>query len=256
MDPNKFNALEEKVYKEKKTLDEHLSKLLKHGNNITTKMLNDAHLQGMQFFSKFESFLTSISSESETLSKTQIEDVLTSIDNILNYSICYWDVMRSISEGVVSIPYSPDPNFLKTSQQIFKTYNKYQALIIRRKFIEHDLPTKGFDAKGSYKLTSIKIDWVSLLIGSILLISSGSLVFLVDIDTGMKYFFSRILISLSVALIFTGVAKEKIQAKINIPGLAITAIGTIGVFFTLYFANPAEMPIANNFQTSLFKMIY
>ncbi|MFM2484353.1 hypothetical protein [Celerinatantimonas yamalensis] len=243
MDPKKFSSLEDKVSNEKNSLDECFQKVLSSMPNVPVNELNAAHLQGTKFFSKFESFLSSISSESESLSKTQIEDVLTSIENILDYSITYWDVMISTSTKTVSVPYSPDANFLKTSQQIFKTYKKNQALTLKNRFIKYNLPTNGFDAKGSYKLTSIKIDWVSLIIGIILFVASGLVVFFIDIDTGMEYLFSRILISLSVALIFSGVAKEKIQAKINISGLTITALGTIAIFFTLYFANPAEMPI-------------
>lgn len=251
MESKKFSALEEEVSKEKEALDKCLQSVLSHIPNVSTQLLNDAHFQGTKFFSKFESFISSISSESEVLSKIQVEDVLTSIENVLNYSLYYWEVMTFISDGVVSVPYSPEPNFLKTSQLVFKTYKKEDALKLKERFIERNLPTKGFDSKESYKLTSIKIDWVSLIIGSLLLTISGVLVFFMDIDTGMKYFFSRILISLSVALLFTGVAKEKIQAKINIPGLAVTALGTIAIFLTLYFANPAEMPTTNNFNPSV-----
>jgi hypothetical protein len=246
MDPNKFNSLENEVTTEKFILDQYMQSVLSRAPNIPTELLNKAHLQGTRFFSKFESFVTSISSESEALSDTQVEDVLTSISNVLDYSITYWNVMTPTSEEVVSVPFIPAENFLKTSQLVLKTYRKEQSSALRKKFHDNRLPTKGFDSKGSFKLTSIKIDWVSLIIGCVLLITSGLLVFLMDIDTGMKYLFSRILISLSVALMFTGVAKEKIQARINIPGIAITALGTIAIFFTLYFANPAEMPTINN----------
>jgi hypothetical protein len=219
MDPNKFNSLENEVTTEKFILDQYMQSVLSRAPNIPTELLNKAHLQGTRFFSKFESFVTRIT---------------------------YWNVMTPTSEEVVSVPFIPAENFLKTSQLVLKTYRKEQSSALRKKFHDNRLPTKGFDSKGSFKLTSIKIDWVSLIIGCVLLITSGLLVFLMDIDTGMKYLFSRILISLSVALMFTGVAKEKIQARINIPGIAITALGTIAIFFTLYFANPAEMPTINN----------
>lgn len=242
MDPKKFSALNDEIFKEKEKLDQVFQGVLSSMPSASVEVLNNAHIQGTRFFSKFESFVTSFCSESEALSKTQVEDILISIENVLDYSVTYWEVMTPTSESVVSTPYIPEANFLKTSQLVLKSYKKKCALRIRDEFIKHGIPTVGFDEKGSYKLTSIKIDWVSLIFGGIFLVSSGLLVFLIDIDTGMKYLFSRILISLSVALIFTGVAKEKIQAKINIPGLAITAFGTIAIFFTLYFANPAEMP--------------
>ncbi|OOE76350.1 hypothetical protein [Salinivibrio sp. ML290] len=249
MDPKKFSDLEAEVSKTKEALDCCLQNVLNQMPNVSAQLLNEAHLKGAKFFSKFESFISSISSESESLSKTQVKDVLTSIENVLDYSVDYWEVLTSTSDGIVSVPYSPELNFLKTSQLVLKTHNKEQAMKLKDRFIAHNIPTVGFDSKGSYKLTSTKIDWVSLVTGSVLLAISGLLVFFMDIDTGMKYFFSRILISLSVAFLFTGIAKEKIQAKINIPGLAITALGTIAIFFTLYFANPADMPTVNNFNT-------
>jgi hypothetical protein len=250
MDPNKFSSLEKEVSKEKDALDLCLKGVLSSMPNVSVQLLNDLHLQGTKFFSKFESFISSISSESEVLSKTQVEDVLTSIENVLDYSIDYWDVVTLVSGPVLNVPYSPELNFLKTSQQILKTHKKESALTLKKRFVEHNLPTRGFDSKGSYKLNSIRIDWLSLIIGILLLIISGFLVFFIAIDTGMKYYFSRILISLGVAFLFTGVAKEKIQAKINIPGLAITAVGAIAIFLTLYFANPADMPIVNNSNSS------
>jgi hypothetical protein len=133
-------------------------------------------------------------------------------------------------------------NFLYTSQVILKTYRKDKAIKIKEDFISNNIPIKGFESKDKYKLKSLKIDWVSLLIGIILLLISGILVFNVDISTGMQYYFSRILISLSIALIFTSIAKNKIQAKISLPGIAITAVGTIAVFLILYLVNPAEIP--------------
>lgn len=242
MDPNKFSELEGEVHKEKYTLDGYLSQMVNHADKVPVDLLNETNLQGSNFFSKFESFVSSISSESEELSKTQVEDVLTSIENVLDFAITYWEVMVLSSEGVISCTFSPGPNFLKTSQQIFKSYKKKEALVLRAAFIEKGLPTAGFDSKGGYKLTSMKIDLVSLVLGLILIAISGGLVFFMDIDTGMKYLFSRILISLSIALVFTGIAKEKIQAKIKVPGVIITAFGTVAIFFVLYFANPAGMP--------------
>lgn len=242
MDSKKFSELEEAIHKERDKLDEYFLKVSDCHGDLPVGLFNETNLQGSKFFSKFESFLSSISSASEELSKTQVEDVLTSIENVLDYSIVYWHVMRASSKGILSCTISPEPNFLKTSQQIFRTYKKEKALALRMKFLENGLPTEGFDSKGSYKLTSMKIDWVSLVIGLVLLAISGGLVFVIDIDTGMEYFFSRILISLAIALVFTGIAKEKIQAKIKVPGVIITAFGTVAIFFVLYFANPADMP--------------
>ena len=242
MDSQRFSDLENDVHKEKSELDKNLSILLSQSPDYTKEILNSTHIQGTKFFSKFESFLTSVTSEHEALSKTQIQDILTSIENVLEFSIEYWDVMIEVSKNILGQPYCPERNFMKTSQSILKTYRKDKASELNNRFKLNNIPTTGFNSKEKYKLTSIKIDWVSLVVGMLLLIISGLIVFILDINTGMKYFFSRVLISLSIALVFTGVAKDKIQAKMNVPGMAITAAGTIAIFLVLYFANPAEMP--------------
>lgn len=245
MNSQQFSALENEVHQEKKLLDEKLSAFLSEVPNITTEALNSLHIQGTHFFSKFESFVSSVSSEYETLSKVQIQDVITSIENVLAFSVEYWETIIAMSESILDTPYSPDRNFMKTSQSILRTYSKEKSLEYEKIFKSKNIPTTGFESKKKHQLKTIKIDWVSLVIGIMLLIVSGVIVFQVDTYTGMQYFFTRILNSLSIALIFTGVAKNKIQAKINVPGLAITAAGTIAIFLTLYFSNPAEMPIGN-----------
>ncbi len=245
MESEQFNSLEKEVHNEKEKLDEMLHKLLSEKPNYTPETLSSTHVKGSNFFTKFESFVASISSEYANLSKLQVQDVLTSIENILEFSVDYWGTMRSISNQILDFQYSPQNNFMKTSQAVLSTYRKDKAHNLMDLFKKNNLPVSGFDLKEKHKLTSLKIDWVSLVIGISLLIVSGVIVFQIEINTGMKYFFSRILISLSIALIFTGVAKTKIQAKINIPGLVITATGTIAIFFILYFYNPAEIPKIN-----------
>ncbi|MEL0656740.1 hypothetical protein V6257_17090 [Pseudoalteromonas issachenkonii] len=252
MDSQQFSSLESEVHKEKKALDVNLLALVSEAPHFTKEALNNTHVQGANFFSTFELFISSVSSEHETLSKVQIQDVITSIENVLKFSAEYWETMISVSKAILGTPYAPEKNFMKTSQSILKTYSEEKSLELRELFKSNGIPTTGFDSKENHRLTSIKIDWVSLVIGIVLLIASGIIIFHVDSYTGMQYFFTRIINSLSIALIFTGVAKNKIQAKINVPGLAITAAGTIAIFLTLYFANPAEMPIGDqnaNVQT-------
>ncbi len=243
MDPIKFNSLEEKIHQERTLLDEKMQILLSEMPNPSVDAINSASLQGANFFTKFESFLASISSDSESLSKTQVEDVLATIESVLDYAVDYWDVLKEQSKNVLSVVLEPEHNFLKTAQLIFKTHKQSEALILKNKYQASNLPVVGFESKGSFKLNSIKIDWVSLIIGVVLLALSGLLVFSMNIDTGMKYLFSRVLISLSIALIFTGVAKEKIQAKFNLSKMTITTGGTVAIFFVIYFANPAEIPV-------------
>lgn len=242
MTSEQFNILENEIHSAKIELDSSFLKLLSQAEDITKEMLSKTHLAGTNFFSKFETFVTSVSSEYESLSKTQVEDILTSIENILEYSIEYWNTIRDLSQNLSNVTYQPQNNFLRTSQVVLKTYRKDKALKIKKEFESNNIPIEGFKSKERYKLTSLKIDWVSLIFGSVLLLITGIIIFIVTVNNGLEYWLVRILGSLGVALIFTGLGKNSIQAKINLSGFAITAFGTIAIFLILYLLNPADVP--------------
>lgn len=238
----KFDDIQKSYIKAKENLDLSLKKLIKEKPNFTTDTLNEVNSNFSKFHTKFEEFLTNISSENYDLSKIQIHDVLTSIDNILNASIKYWDIIGNTSEKILGRKFKPQNNFFKTAQGILRTYDNKKAKVLEKEFINNNLPIEGFKSKEKYKLTTSKIEWTSLIIGIIFLIISIVIVFLDFINTGMQYWLTRIFTSIGVALLTTGIFKKSIQAKINISGLAITATSGFAVFFILYFFNPAEAP--------------
>ena len=246
MTAKQFNELEDKVKNYKADLDSSLKKLLEEMPSPSRETFDNVKEKGSIFFTEFESFIVSLSSEYSSLSQTQINDILTSIENILEFSIIYWNTIQKILNTGLEQTFKPQNNFLKTTQGTFRTYRKREALLLQNKFKENNLPIEGFLSKEKYKLKSSKIDWLSIIIGIALLIITGIIIFIVYIDTGMQYWLTRIFGALGVAFLITGVSKQSIQAKINIPTAAITATGAIAIFFMLYFANPAEQPKYNN----------
>ncbi|WP_419763966.1 MAG: hypothetical protein ACNI28_09230 [Arcobacter sp.] len=242
MDKERFDVIQNNYLNAKKVFDDNLKKLLSEQPTFLSTTINEVVSSASSFYTKFEAFLTNISSEYQDLSKTQINDVLTSIENILEASIKYWNIIGSLSEKVLGSKIKPQKNFLKTAQSILRTYNKDKALSIKNEFVKNNIPIEGFESKEKYKLNNIKIEWTSLIIGIIFLIISAIIIFLDSINTGMQYWLIRIFTSLGVALLITGIFKKSIQAKINIPGVVITATGGFAVFFILYFFNPAKEP--------------
>ncbi len=109
----------------------------------------------------------------------------------------------------------------------------------------HSMPIKGFIAKEKFKLTIPKLDLTSLIIGVILLLLTAYIAFILNINSGIQYWITRIFGSLGTALVITAFSKHSIQAKIHIPTYAITATGAIAVFLLLYLVNPANEPIYN-----------
>ncbi|AXX84609.1 hypothetical protein [Aliarcobacter skirrowii] len=242
MNNERFDSIQDDYLNAKKVFDDNLEKLLSEQPTFLSTTINEVVSSASSFYTKFEAFLTNISSEHQDLSKTQINDVLTSIENILEASIKYWDTIGRLSEKVLGNKIKPQKNFLKTAQSILRTYNKNKALSIKNEFVKNNIPIEGFESKEKYKLNSTKIEWTSLIIGIIFLIISAIIIFLDSINTGMQYWLIRIFTSLGVALLITGIFKKSIQAKINIPGVVITATGGFAVFFILYFFNPAKEP--------------
>ncbi len=236
-----FNDLSKNIESEKNNIDKSLSELLSSLDNLSVEKFNKIYSEGMDFFSKFERFITSCSSEYDSLSKIQVEDILVSIENVLKYSIVYIQTMRKIASKL-NIDINLQDNFLYTSQIIYKSYKKHNAKKIKEDFESNFIPVKGFIAKEKFKLTTPTLDITSLIIGVVLLLITIVIAFLLTINTGMQYWITRIFGSLGTALVITAFSKYSIQAKINIPSYAITATGAIAVFFILYLANPANEP--------------
>lgn len=245
-----FNNLSKQYLNDKKEIDSAVQELLDEKPEFTTKSLNTLNRLSIDFFTSFELFLTNVSSKSESLSKLQIDDILTSIENVLDFSIKYWEMIIPISENLQVNPIKPQENFLKTSQMILKTYREDKALEIKEKFTKHSIPITGFTSKEKYKMTNSNIDWVSLIMGTILITITLVIIFILKVEDSMAYWITRILGSLGSGLLLTGIGGNTIQAKFTIPSLVITAIGSIAVFIFLYTVNPAEAPKFENHTSS------
>ncbi len=239
----KFSDIQEDYLKAKEVYELSLEKLLNQAPNFSKDTLNNINSNFSKFHTKFEEFLTNISSENYDLSKTQIQDVLASIQNILDASIKYWNIIGNVSEKLIGSRFKPQNNFFKTAQGILRTYDNKKAKVLEQEFIKNNLPIEGFISKEKYKLTSSKIDWTVLSIGIISLILSLIIIFFNFVNDGLQYWLIRIIAGLGVTLVFAGLFKNSIKTKLTIiPGLVITATGSIAIFFLLYFFNPAEAP--------------
>lgn len=242
MTTENFENLQKTYLYSKNVFDDSLRILLSKNPNFTRDSINDVISKATKFFTDFEAFLSNISSEEYTLTKVQIQDVLTSIENIFDASFEYWNTIGYISEKVLYYRHKPQSSFLKTAQGILRTYDNKKAEIYKEKFLKNDLPTNGFEAKEKYKLTASLIDWVLVVFGLLFFAISSGIVFLDFIETGMQYLLTRIFISLGVAFLIVGLSKHTIQAQFDISKVRITAIGVPAIFFIVYFLNPAETP--------------
>lgn len=217
-------------------LDEILNK------SPTNKTYNDALSALSGLATKFEQYLTSASSDLIDISKTQIEDMLVSIENMLILCADSWSAFRVASE-LIDAPFTlPAGNYLFTSQVLLKTYRKHKAEEIKSRYAALNLPVSGFNHNKSLRFNQVRIHIPQAVAGSVLMTAGTVLSFFVGLETGTQYWISRILISLGAGFLIAGLAKGYIKTKFKFGGVAITASGAAATFFVLYFYNPAPAP--------------
>ena len=247
MTPNEFNLFSEKYLIKKDAMEQTFNKLLASFNDNEddskiTIIFNECTKGASGFITEFELFLTNVSADGHYLSKIQINDILTSIENILEWFITLSLALSVVSERIEIPNALTSKNHLRTSQILLKNYRKDSAQRLMATFKSHNLSVEGFMSKDNIRFNTIKFDLPSVLAGSILLIIGLFLVFNIGLQTGMQYFITRILIALGTGFLISGFGKSYISAEFKFKGTAITSIGAAAVFLILYFINPAETP--------------
>lgn len=237
-----FERLTKKYESSKDQLDNSLLKLLGEKPNFTAKTLNEAQINGSKFFSDFEVFLAACRRDGENITPTQLEDILNSIENVLECAITYWNMLRLVSQQTgITIP-TPQNNFLASCQIALKSHRKQVSQEFLRRFKDNNLPHGGLMSTRNIKLTEGSMHTPSFVTGIILLLISAVLIFIVGIHSSLPYLFLRITLSLGAGLLIAGVCKNYIKVNFKFKGATITAIGGVAVFLILYFLNPAPPP--------------
>lgn len=222
------------VENKKNILNSEMSQLL---NNINLVQYNKVLESGSSFFTEFEEYLKK---QTHTwLSKADKEDILNSIENIFDFSITYVSMLNSVSKNLKTEFTLPN-NFLATSQSVYKKHRKYEKF--EALFNENGIPISGFKQKKAISLQTEKHDFISIIIGFILVATSIILSYVIVESTGTQYFINRALLSVGLALILSGIGKGYINVKWKGKRAIITAVGSFGVFVLLYLINPPSPP--------------
>ena len=199
-------------------------------------------------FTALENELCKEIKRNDNLSKTELEDDLASIENILAVAVKYAEIMKYWHKKHGKT-YTFAPNTLSTAESVLNYYKKEQAMFYKKKLNENDFPINGFNQK--LPLQNKKKDVACIVLGSLLLISALIINSITDCNYGNSYLLFRGFFALGISLIasgtFVGFVKAKIESEFKIAGIQltrakITAGGTIGIFLLLYFANPPLPP--------------
>jgi hypothetical protein len=209
---------------------------------VSRNVLNQIHSDGAHFFSEFEQFLVNCSSTSEGLTKSQLEDVLTSTENVLDTAIPYWSAIFALADKLQIPRPLPQQNFLNTSQRVLKTYRSGAAEKFLERFSQAGVPNGGFVSGKKIKLSEPAIDWPLAIVGLMLLGISMMVVFVFTVQNGVQYLLIRILMALGAGFALSGFTKNHIKVSYKFKGAAITALGAAAVFVLIYLTNPPAPP--------------
>lgn len=195
------------------------------------------------FFTEFEESLCKKTYNGRFLSKLDIDDSLTSIENILDFAIEYKTLMDLVG-GKFNRKINLQKNFLRTSESLLNRYRKKSAEIYREKFENVGLPTMGFDHQITFPQK--KIDWKSIIVGVICLAVATYIAFFCKINSGYQNLIFRFFFSAGAACLLSGTCKGFIEVHIKTKPIIITAIGGMAIFVMTYLVNPPPPPDYDN----------
>lgn len=218
--------------------------LLKNNEPVDNKIILDLHDSAVVYFNAFERTLDEYSLQDIELSDDvitrKVEDTINMVDTI----ITHWKTIQLICNKFSLPQIEPSCTSYATIQRVIKRFKPDMVEGMKGKFVSVNLPLYGFNDKSKHsgwiKPNKVRLQ---LIMGIILLIVSGSLIFLVPNLTGSQYIFTRLILTLSVSLI--GVATIEGSLKLNwsmTKTLFISATGWIAIFILIYFLNPPTPP--------------
>lgn len=210
--------------------------------NVLVALLNKLQFQFSTYITEFENFIVRVSENGFFRSKAEINDVLISIENVLNSSAIVAESINEVSRMFgLPLPYQYG-HFLTTTQIILKTHRKKKAKEIFEIYKTKGLSTYGFDSKEKIHLNRHGFDMVRFI--SFILGLICTLYFLYqfktgNINNGISWFNYRLFIPAGLGAIIFSLFPGSMQLKLR-TGLTATGIVAFIVFF--YTFNPAKVP--------------
>lgn len=222
------------------------------------KLLNDTHASAVKYFNAFERTLDEYSLDEIEISADVINRKIEDTINIIDVICKHWEVILRFSEKYNLVAPKPSSTAYASIQRVIKRFDKKSVKTLKNKFVESGLPVYGFEDKKKHSgwVKNKFIINTQIIIGIILLVIAGGLIFVFPNLTEMQYMFVRVLSSLGIVL--TGVTL--IEGSINVnwslqKSLVIKASGWIAIFILLYYVNPPVAPPINEEKGSQNTMI-
>ena len=102
----------------------------------------------------------------------------------------------------------------------------------------------SINMNSNWKIGSRNLTITQIVIGLVIVIAIGSLIFIYPNLTGMQYFLCRVSLSLGITLIGSAFLEGTVKINWTISRvLSVKAFGWIAIFLLLYYFNPPSAPI-------------
>jgi len=204
------------------------------------------HHKGVTFFNLFERSIDEYGLPYFELNVDTKNRKIEDAKNLVDVIITHWTTLRMLSDKFSVICPTASPNAYSSIQRLLKYFQSNQTQELKEKFMAAKLPTNGFDDKAKFsgwKIGSRNLTITQIVIGSVLTIAAGIIIFKFDVMTGMQYMFSRAILSLGLTLIGSALLEGTVKLNWTIQkSFTIKAVGWVSLFIMLYFMNPPAAP--------------
>jgi len=229
--------LEEKLSEKKAlfilSLREFLS--LKNKDNFINCMVN-----GTAYFNEAEKMVSNSNLKGAHNNGFYVTDLAESCESILDSYLRHIEFIKSHYEDMMGECYEPPKlHALSSMQRMVKMHcEKQSASILRQRFIDANLPIKGFDVTHRDDI-DVTNKYITLGIGAVLVIMSFAFAMFMDNPSQFKIFIIRSTFAVGCAALASFVPG---WINVNINGF-IKAGGAIAIILIFYFFNPPAMLI-------------
>lgn len=211
----------------------------KQDENNSQDLLNEFHSKGVEYFNCFERTIDEYGLPEISLNKDvktrKVEDTINIIETILKH----WKTIEVFCNKFNLIKPKPSRTAYASIQRVIKKFKPDIVLELKEEFNEIGLPTYGFDDENKH--SGWKRNYVThqLIVGVILLLVSGILIFKIESLTGFQYLFLRLILSLGITSVgvslFEGFLKISWDMKTS---LVIRISIWVFLFLLIYYFNP------------------
>lgn len=200
----------------------------------------DCMINGTAYFNEAEKMVGSSKLQGKHKDGLWVTDLAESCEAILDSYLIHIEFIKSHHEDMMGEIYKPPKlHALSSMQRMVKMYcENGSASELRRRFIEANLPTKGFDVAHKDDI-DVGSKYVTLGIGCVLVIASFICAMIIDDPSQFKIFIIRSTFAVGCAALASFIPG---WVKVNINGF-VKAGGAIAIILIFYFFNPPAMLI-------------